>query len=84
MKWTTDSAGPRVLLPALSLYPCRVNNDSIPTPPQLDQDAKGVPAKKPYAAPALVRWGTLHELTQSAGYKGASDGARKGATRTSW
>jgi hypothetical protein len=61
-----------------------VKNDSIPTPPQPNDDATDAQAKKPYEAPVLVRWGTLHELTQHAGYRGASDGGKKGATRTSY
>jgi hypothetical protein len=61
-----------------------VKNDATSTTPRPDQVAKDAQGKKPYDAPTLVRWGTLHELTQSAGHKGSSDGARKGANRTSW
>jgi hypothetical protein len=58
-----------------------VKDETMSTPPQPDQD---VPAKKPYEAPVLVRWGTLQELTRSTGFRGATDGAKKGATRTSY
>ncbi len=61
-----------------------MKNDAIPTAPRPDQDAKDAQGKKPYEAPLLVRWGTLHELTQSTGYRGANDGARKRETKTSW
>ncbi|HEY2874423.1 MAG TPA: lasso RiPP family leader peptide-containing protein [Reyranella sp.] len=61
-----------------------MKNDATPTPPRPDQDAKDAQSRKPYEAPVLVRWGTLHELTQSTGFKGANDGARKGQTKTSW
>lgn len=60
------------------MYTGRVRNDANPAPPRPDQDAKGAEAKKPYEAPTLVRWGTLHELTQSVGSMGASDGGHKG------
>jgi hypothetical protein len=33
-------------------------------------------AKKPYTAPALVEWGTLRDLTQSAGTSGSADGGK--------
>jgi hypothetical protein len=70
----------RVLFPAHSLYSSGVKNeDSLP--PRPDQDAE---TKKPYEAPVLVRWGTLRDLTQSAGNRGASDGARKGPRNTSF
>jgi hypothetical protein len=58
-----------------------VKDEPISPTPKPDQDA---PAKKPYEAPVLVRWGTLQELTRSVGFRGASDGAKKGATRTSY
>ncbi|HEY4167554.1 MAG TPA: lasso RiPP family leader peptide-containing protein [Reyranella sp.] len=83
-KRTSYLTAPRVLFPVDSLYSCRVKSDATTTSPQSEQDAKDADARKPYDAPVLVRWGTLHELTQSAGHKGASDGARKGANRTSW
>jgi hypothetical protein len=74
----------QVLFPMHSRYSAHVTKDPTPTSPQPHDDAKDPGAKKPYEAPALVRWGTLHELTQHAGYRGASDGAKKGATRTSY
>jgi hypothetical protein len=74
----------RVLFPMHSLYSRHVTNDATPTPLRPDESPKDSGTKKPYEAPALVRWGTLHELTQSAGNRGASDGARKGQTRTAW
>lgn len=40
--------------------------------------------KKPYEAPALVRWGTVQEITQAVGFKGASDGGHKTMKRTSY
>ncbi|MBS0524543.1 MAG: lasso RiPP family leader peptide-containing protein [Proteobacteria bacterium] len=61
-----------------------MKNDANPTPPRPAEDAKGAEARKPYEAPELIRWGTLHALTQSVGFKGASDGARRGHTRTSF
>jgi hypothetical protein len=51
--------------------PLRVD-DRSPTPPK----------KKPYVAPVLVRWGTLRDVTQKVGAKGALDGARKGPKNT--
>ena len=74
----------QVLFPSHSLYSAQVTKDTTPTPLRPDENSKDAGAKKPYEAPVLVRWGTLHELTQSAGSRGASDGAKKGATRTSW
>ena len=68
----------RVLFPGHSLYSPGVNKDDTSNP----QPDKGAETKKPYEAPVLVRWGTLHELTQAVGYSGASDGAKKGPTRT--
>lgn len=41
-------------------------------------------ARKAYEAPALVRWGTLREITQSVGSRGASDGGSKRDKRTSF
>ena len=35
------------------------------------------PEKKPYAAPVLVRWGTLRDLTLKVGNRGAGDNAKK-------
>jgi hypothetical protein len=74
----------RVLFPSHSLYSAHVTKDATPTPLRPDESAKDAGAKKPYEAPVLVRWGTLHELTQAVGAKGSSDGARKGPNRTSW
>lgn len=34
------------------------------------------PAKKPYAPPALVTWGTLRDITQSQGNQGNNDGGK--------
>jgi hypothetical protein len=51
-----------------------VKNDDTQSP----LPDKGAETKKPYEAPVLVRWGTLHELTQAVGSMGASDGGRKG------
>ena len=74
----------RVLFPMHSQYSPHVANKATSTSLQPDDAAADAPAKKPYEAPALVRWGTLHELTQHVGYRGASDGARKGQSRTAW
>lgn len=41
-------------------------------------------AKKPYVPPKLNYWGTLQEITQSAGWQGASDGGRGFYRRTRW
>lgn len=40
------------------------------------QDRESSPAKKPYAPPALLTWGTLRDITQSSGDRGANDGGR--------
>lgn len=40
--------------------------------------------KKPYEAPVIVRWGTLQDVTQAAGNKGASDGGSKNQKRTNY
>jgi hypothetical protein len=56
-----------------------VKNDDT-SKPLPDKDAE---TKKPYEAPVLVRWGTLRELTQAVGARGASDGGRKGPRNTS-
>jgi len=68
----------RVLFPSHSLYSSSVKNEDISSPPP-DKDAE---TKKPYEPPALVRWGTLRDLTRAVGSTGASDGAKKGPTRT--
>ena len=41
-------------------------------------------AKKVYEAPALIRWGTVREITQAVGSRGASDGGSKRDKRTSF
>jgi len=51
--------------------PLRVD-DRSPTPPK----------KKPYVAPVLVRWGTLRDVTQKVGTKGALDGGKTGPKNT--
>ena len=38
--------------------------------------------KKPYAAPVLVEWGSLMDLTQAVGQTGHPDGAHKHSNRT--
>jgi hypothetical protein len=41
------------------------------------------PAKKPYTAPTLVRWGTLRDLTLAVGNTGGGDNGKKaGQKRT--
>lgn len=47
-------------------------------------DVSGDEMKRSYEAPELVRWGTLQDLTQSVGNRGASDGGRKNQKRTSY
>ncbi len=47
-------------------------------------DVAGDEAKKPYEKPALIRWGTLREITQAVGNRGASDGGNKSQKRTSF
>jgi len=44
--------------------------------PALDTESATEPTveKKPYAAPILVRWGTLREMTLKVGNTGGSDG----------
>ena len=75
----------RVLFPAHSLYSGCVTNNTKPTSTQPDKQAEASGAKKPYEAPVLVRWGTLHELTKAVGSRGASDhGNRNGQKQTSW
>ena len=41
-------------------------------------------AKKAYEMPVLVRWGSLREITQAAGSRGASDGGQGRNKRTSY
>jgi hypothetical protein len=45
----------------------RDGNTSFPQPSR---------AKKPYTAPVLLRWGTMRDITLSAGNTGASDGGK--------
>jgi hypothetical protein len=33
-------------------------------------------AKKPYTPPVLIEWGSLRDITQSAGYSGRLDGGK--------
>jgi hypothetical protein len=40
------------------------------------------PNKKPYAAPELIRWGTLREITSKIGVKGALDGGKPKLNKT--
>jgi len=41
------------------------------------------PARRPYGAPVLVNWGTLHELTSKVGRTGHQDGGSiKNKTKT--
>ena len=55
------------------------NNESeIIKPAQLPQ------ARKPYKAPELLHWGTMRDITLSAGTKSThSDGAMKNPNKTS-
>ena len=48
-----------------------------------DNDQPIAKTRRPYAAPHLVRWGKLNEITESTGHSGAKDGAKKGSNRTS-
>jgi len=50
----------------------------------MSQSDRADEAKKPYEAPVLIRWGTLREITQAVGSKGASDGGSKRDKRTSF
>ena len=61
-----------------------MKNDATSIPPRPAGEAKDVQGKKPYDAPILVRWGTLRDITQAAGNKGASDGGSKRDKRTSY
>ena len=51
-----------------------MKDNSTTTPQQPDKGESDAEARKPYEAPTLVRWGTLHELTQAVGNSGSSDG----------
>jgi hypothetical protein len=45
--------------------------------------AEPSPEKKAYAAPVLLEWGTLRDLTLAVGNRGRSDGGKKsGQKRT--
>jgi hypothetical protein len=49
----------------------------------IDRQADAAPAKKPYEAPALVRWGTLREMTLKVGNTSVnSDGGSYPKRRT--
>jgi hypothetical protein len=50
----------------------------------MSQSDRAEEAKKTYEAPALVRWGTLREITQAAGNRGGSDGGHGRNKRTSY
>ena len=65
------------------MYSGVVKTDATPKSPESAEDAKDAPPKKPYEAPVLVSWGTLRDLTQAVGARGASDGGRKGPRNTS-
>lgn len=43
---------------------------------QSPESREPAPAKKPYAAPALVTWGSLRDITQAVGWSGNSDGGK--------
>jgi hypothetical protein len=43
---------------------------------QSPESRESSPAKKAYAPPALVRWGTLRDITQSTGDAGNTDGGK--------
>ena len=45
---------------------------------------RGEETKKAYEAPALIRWGTLRDITQAVGNRGASDGGSKRDKKTSY
>ena len=40
------------------------------------ESCEASPAKKPYAPPALLTWGTLRDITQTTGSSGNSDGGK--------
>jgi len=50
----------------------------------MSQSDRAEEAKKTYETPVLVRWGTLREITQAAGRRGASDGGHGRNKRTSY
>ena len=50
----------------------------------MKQSDRAEEAKKAYETPVLVRWGTLRDITQAVGNRGASDGGHKRDKRTSY
>jgi hypothetical protein len=55
------------------------NNES-----EIIKPAQHSQARKPYKAPELLRWGTMRDVTLSAGTKSThSDGAMKNPNKTS-
>ena len=42
-----------------------------------DKESKRLPTRKKYAAPVLIKWGTLRDLTEAVGSTGASDSGKK-------
>ena len=50
----------------------------------MSQSDRAEEAKKAYEAPTLVRWGTLRDITQAAGNRGASDSGHGKNKRTSY
>ncbi|MBS0523900.1 MAG: lasso RiPP family leader peptide-containing protein [Proteobacteria bacterium] len=61
-----------------------MKSNSTRVSPQPDESAGPIETGKPYEAPALIRWGTLQEVTRAVGNKGASDGGSKNEKRTSF
>ena len=69
-----------------------VMNDDTPAPATWHassdgdaiSDAPANPKKKPYTAPTLVRWGTLQDITQTTGWRGAGDGGKGFYRKTRW
>ncbi len=57
-------------------------NDKPSTEKVVDVSAREAAAREPYRRPALVELGSIRDLTLSAGWKGAGDGAKKGMNRT--
>jgi hypothetical protein len=52
------------------MVPVKTDASTIPSLPESGGDDR---AKKPYEAPVLIRWGTLHDLTRAVGSRGGSD-----------
>jgi hypothetical protein len=46
-----------------------------------DAPAESSQARAAYAAPTLMRWGTLRDMTQAVGNSGRSDGGKKGGQK---